>query len=297
LIPRRLQIFLRRQIVLNKLKKYSHTWPIDPNSGDPPPGWRGWPEGKRFALVLTHDVETQKGHDRCRELMRLEEGLDLRSSFNFVIERYEVSCQLVTEIQKRGFEVAIHGLKHDGKLFVSKKIFMKRSKTINLYLRKWNATGFHSPSTHHNLEWLSYLNIKYDASTFDTDPFEPQPDGVGTIFPFWTKEQINSNGYVELPYTLPQDFTLFVIMKETNIEIWKKKLNWIAEKGGMALLNVHPDYINFKDKSQSPEEYTSKYYEDFLLYINKEFKGQYWHVLPKEIASFWSENIKKMSGY
>ena len=34
-------------------------------------------------------------------------------------------------------------------------------------------------------------------------------------------------------------------MKEQNIEIWKNKLNWITEKGGMVLVNTHPDYMNF----------------------------------------------------
>jgi hypothetical protein len=47
-------------------------------------------------------------------------------------------------------------------------------------------------------------------------------------------------GYVELPYTLPQDFTLFTVMREKDIDIWKKKLDWIVEKGGMALLITHP---------------------------------------------------------
>ena len=37
----------------------------------------------------------------------------------------------------------------------------------------------------HNLVWLRDLDILYDASTFDTDPFEPQPEGMETIFPFW----------------------------------------------------------------------------------------------------------------
>ena len=36
------------------------------------------------------------------------------------------------------------------------------------------------------------LNIAYDASTFDTDPFEPQPDGVNTIFPFWVPRRSES---------------------------------------------------------------------------------------------------------
>jgi len=44
--------------------------------------------------------------------------------------------------------------------------------------------GFRAPAMHDNLEWISELNLEYDLSTFDTDPFEPQSDGVGTIFPF-----------------------------------------------------------------------------------------------------------------
>jgi hypothetical protein len=42
---------------------------------------------------------------------------------------------------------------------------------------------------YHDLELLHHLDIEYDASTFDTDPFEPQPDGMGTIFPFWVPNQ------------------------------------------------------------------------------------------------------------
>ena len=67
---------------------------------------------------------------------------------------------------------------------------------------------------YHNLDWTQSLNVTYDASTFDTDPFEPHPDGLGTIFPKWISANGTGKGYVELPYTLPQDFTLFVLMRE-----------------------------------------------------------------------------------
>ena len=43
------------------MSRHKDTWPIDPRSAKPPEGWTGWPEGKKFALVLTHDVETKKG--------------------------------------------------------------------------------------------------------------------------------------------------------------------------------------------------------------------------------------------
>jgi hypothetical protein len=94
-----------------------------------------------------------------------------------------------------------------------------------------------------NLAWLHELDIQYDSSTFDTDPFEPQPDGVGTIYPFWAPSGNGKAGYMEIPYTLPQDFTLFILMRQRKIDTCKRKLDWIAENGKMALLLVHPGYI------------------------------------------------------
>ena len=327
LIPRLLQIFLRRRMVTYKRKKYAHIWPIDPDTATAPEGWRGWPDNKKFAVVLSHDVDTQEGHDRCYPLMEIEENLGFRSSFNFVAEKYYVSQELIKDLKNRGFEVCNHGLNHDGKLFFSREVFEERAKRINHYLQKWDAKGFTSPSMHHNLDWMHALNIMHSTSTFDTDPFEPQPDAVGTIFPLWvqnnshamqsfepvgTKRRSRSSGtqrlvrprridenrtfseglkgYVELPYTLPQDFTLFILMNEKNIDIWKKKLDWIAEKGGMVLFNSHPDYINFNKSKNGNEEYSADLYIEFLEYIKKRYKDQYWHALPREVAHFWQQN-------
>lgn len=291
LIPRSFQIALRRQLIFRKRLKYRHIWPIDPSAGKPPEGWTGWPDQKKFALVLQHDVDTQKGHDKCRDLMALEESLGFRSLFSFVPERYNVSESLRNDLLDKGFDIGVHGLKHDGKLFLSKKIFQERATHINRYLKEWNSVGFCSPSMHHNLDWMHLLKIKYSISTFDTDPFEPQPDSAGTIFPFWVQRGSNKTGFVELPYTLPQDHSLFIIMKETSIDIWKQKLDWIAEKGGMALLNSHPDYMNYCGRKLTIEEYPTKYYEEFLNYIKSNYAGQYWHALPKDIARFWSETM------
>ena len=49
---------------------------------------------------------------------------------------------------------------------------------INGYAREWGASGFRSGFMLRNLDWLHDLDVQYDASTFDTDPFEPQPDGT-----------------------------------------------------------------------------------------------------------------------
>ncbi len=278
---------------MQKLSNCRDIWPIDYSAGTPPGYWAGWPDNKQFALVLTHDVETGKGQDKCRRLMELEQTLGFKSSFNFVPKRYQVSSELRQYLVSNGFEIGVHGLYHDGKYYQSRKIFKERAYHINSYLKEWKAEGFRSPSMHYNLDWIHDLNIQYDASTFDTDPFEPYARGMKTIFPFWRSRNSTSEGYIELPYTLPQDFTLFVIMKEKNIDIWKKKLDWIVENRGMALLIAHPDYMNFEGKNLDIEEYPVRYYIDLINYIKQRYKGMYWHVLPREIAEFWKKNMVK----
>ena len=272
-----------------KRRRFTDVWPIDPAAAAPPPGWGGWPEEKQFALVLTHDVDTAKGQENCRQLIELDEKFGFRSSFGFVPERYAVSSELRQDLIKRGFEVVVHGLLHDGLYLTSRETFQKRAARINNYLKEWQVVGFRSPSMQHNLDWFHDLDIEYDSSTFDTDPFEPQPDGARTIFPFWVQGSGEKDGYVELPYTLPQDFTLFVLMGEKDISVWKRKLDWVAEKGGMALVVTHPDYMHFGSGVPSVEEYPAHYYEEFLEYVNNKYRGRFWHTLPKEVSHFWRE--------
>ena len=40
------------------------------------------------------------------------------------------------------------------------------------------------------------------------------------------------------------------------------------------------------------EEYPVRYYEEFLEYVKERYEGQYWHVLPREMARYWRENVK-----
>ena len=143
-------------------------------------------EGKKFAFVLIHDVESSAGLSNCRSLAQLAMELGFRSSFNFVPEgNYRVPAELRDELTARGFEIGIHDLRHDGHLFSSYRGFKRRAERINRYAREWGVAGFRSGFMLRNLDWLHDLDVQYDASTFDTDPFEPQPDGRHTIFPFW----------------------------------------------------------------------------------------------------------------
>lgn len=287
-LPRTLQISMRRQLARIKLLTCSDRWPIDKNCAKAPDDWTGWPGGHSFAFIITHDVDSAGGYAKCRALAELEKEMGFRSSFNFVPEGYRVEPGLRQYLKENGFEVGLHGIRHDGKLYRTREIFDRNASIINSYLRDWDCVGFRSPSMHCVLDWIHKLDVEYDASTFDTDPFEPYPSGVQNIFPFVVKEAGNGKAFVELPYTLPQDFTLFILMRHKTNVVWKKKLDWIAEQGGMALINVHPDYMNFGGKKCGNEEYPADFYRDFLDYIRNSHKSGYWHVLPRDMARYWA---------
>lgn len=299
-LPRRLRMMLRRRYATRIRSRSAGVWPILQEAGNRPAGWPGWPGQHRFAFVLTHDVEGVRGLEQCRRLAELEMRLGFRSSFNFVPDGdYSATAELRGWLQDHGFEVGVHDLHHNGRLYSDRAGFARKAARINQYVREWNASGFRSGFMHHNLDWLGDLDVLYDSSTFDTDPFEPQPDGVHTIFPFFVDRSApdkntggqGRDGYVELPYTLPQDSTLFLILGERDTTIWQQKLAWIAEKEGMALLNSHPDYVDFDTGRSSHAAYPASWYEDFLAYVNSAHRGRFWNPLPRELAGWYRDSI------
>jgi len=85
-------------------------------------------------------------------------------------------------------------------------------------------------------------------------------------------------------------------MGERSIDIWKKKLGWIVENGGMALLIAHPDYMNDGKGSCGMSEYPMELYIEFLEYVQNKYETQYWNALPREIAGFWKDSLRQDNG-
>jgi len=301
IIPASLRRAMRQRFAARIRERTRDIWPVFPGSERAPEDWPGWPNGKRFALVLTHDVEGQVGLDNCRRLMQLEHEMGFRSSFNFIPEgHYRVPQELRYELVNDGFEVGVHDLKHDGRLYHSRRAFNKKAVQINRYLKEWKAAGFRSGFMLHNLNWLHELDIRYDMSTFDTDPFEPQPEGYHTIFPFWVARPTPLNGsfvsangsaegYVELPYTLPQDSTLYLLLHEDSAGIWCCKSDWIAANGGMVLVNIHPDYMDFDRDQHTASKYPASRVREFLAYLSNRYGGEFWNPCAAEVARWYKK--------
>jgi peptidoglycan/xylan/chitin deacetylase (PgdA/CDA1 family) len=103
---------------------YEDIWPIDRRSAMAPKGWRGWPGGKKFALVLTHDVECHEGVKKTVELAHIDMKFGFRSCFNFVPGSYEPTENLRRSLVADGFEIGVHGFNHKGNLYVSRRQFV-----------------------------------------------------------------------------------------------------------------------------------------------------------------------------
>jgi hypothetical protein len=120
-------------------------------------------------------------------------------------------------------------------------------------------------------EWMQALEIEYDLSFFDTDPFEPQPGGCMSLWPFFIGH------FIELPYTLVQDCTLVNILGETTPQLWLRKIDFLKSYYGMALVNTHPDYLDCGN--------LAAIYRAFLQEIKD--RGDFWNALPREVARWW----------
>ena len=182
---------------------------------------------------------------------------------------------VLRELQTRGFEIGVHGWRHDGRMYESLERFAEDCVEINRVLKKWNSVGFRSPMTHRHPVPMQELRIQYDTSFFDSDPWEPMPGGVMTIWPFMCGR------FVELPYTLPQDHTLIQTVRDRTPTIWLEKTAFIAAHRGMALLNSHPEYIC--------RDGNLRMYEDYLDAVAA-WDGA-WVALPRDVASWWRSRL------
>jgi hypothetical protein len=118
---------------------------------------------------------------------------------------------------------------------------------------------------------MPLLGFDYDSSYPDTDPYEPQAGGCCTWLPFFNGE------LVELPITMPQDHTLFTILRVEDEQPWLSKAAFLREQGGMALLITHPDYM------------LEQRYLDVYARLLDGLSGDetLWRALPREVSAWW----------
>jgi hypothetical protein len=292
LLPRKLQLVLRRSFSRVQSRTRFPRWPAEPAlddlyryllelaagvAGDPVPHLAVWPKGRSWALVLTHDVEGRTGYENLGRLAQVELDAGYRSSWNFVPENgYEVAPELIDDLRSSGFEIGVHGLHHDGRDVSSPAVLRRRLPLIRAYASLWQAEGFRSPATLRSAKLMPLLGFDYDSSFSDTAPYEPQPGGCCTWLPYMIGDM------VELPITLTQDHTLYELLGHRDETHWLEKAQFLRDRGGMALIITHPDYIGNPHLLASYGRFLEAFADDSTA----------WKALPREVSAWWRRRAR-----
>ena len=234
-----------------------------------------WPDGASGCLILTHDVETAAGRDFVPSLMDLDQSRGFKASFQNVPEkRYEFTDDYVNEIRGRGFEFNIHDLNHDGRLFEEKAEFLRRAKKINGYVKKYGAHGFRAGAMYRNQDWFDAFEFSYDMSVPNVAHLEPQRGGCCTVMPYFIGK------ILELPLTATQDYSVFQILNNYSIDLWKEQVDQIRRRNGLISFITHPDYLI--------ESRARAVYESLLDHLREICdRHSIWEALPGEVDRWW----------
>jgi hypothetical protein len=239
-----------------------------------------WPGGAHGCVMMTHDVENEAGRDFCVNLMDLDDSFGIKASFQVVPEgRYTVSAKFLETIRSRGFEVGIQDLNHDGRLFDNREEFLRRVAIINVYAADYAAKGFRAAVLYRKPELYDKLNFSFDMSIPNVAHLDAQHGGCCTVMPYFIGD------ILELPVTTTQDYTLFHLLNQQSIDLWKAQIKLILGKNGIGSFIVHPDYV------MEPE--TKAVYMALLGHLRDlREKEQIWFGLPSDVDSWWRARSK-----
>jgi len=236
-----------------------------------------WPDGAPSCAIVTHDVETAVGRDRCSWLMDMDDGYEIKTSFQIVPEeRYSVSRAFLDGIRDRGCEINVHDLNHDGRLFSSRQEFLSRAQRINRYVREFGARGFRSGGLYRHPDWYEALEIAYDMSIPNAGHLEIQRGGCCTVMPYFIGQ------ILELPLTTTQDYSLLHILKDFSNDVWKNQIESVTGRHGLLSFIVHPDYLEGDHARQA--------YRVLLDQLSRlREAGRCWVTLPGEVDRWWRQ--------
>ncbi len=236
-----------------------------------------WPDRATSCAMMTHDVEGLTGRNFCSQLMDLDDRAGIKSAFQIVPEgRYAVPDGLLEEIRCRGFEINVHDLNHSGRLFSSREDFYRLAERINEYGSRYGALGFRSGALYRNQAWFDVLKFSYDMSVPSVAHLDPQRGGCCSVMPFFIGK------ILELPVTTIQDYSLFHILNDYAIDLWKQQLASITDQHGLASFIVHPDYLI--------EARARASYQALLEHLARmREERNVWIALPREVDRWWRQ--------
>jgi len=284
LAPARMRLWVKR--ILTRLEPADGypTFPLDKSAETLRWLWaRGnptapWPDGKRYAWCLTHDVDTAAGVSCVERIAALEEARGLRSAWYCVAQAGTLPDRLGDRLRAVGHEIGLHGDVHDNRLPYEHPLRMaERLVACRPFMERNSVVGFRSPSLCRSRQLFRVLGelFEYDS----TVPHADEGLGCGAAFPFLIGDDL-----VELPLTVPMDASLLYRDKSPAeiLAAWKRQLAWIRAVGGLAMITTHAEpHLGGRADLMAV-------YQALIAEIDSDTEA--WHALPREVARWWKNH-------
>lgn len=298
IVPGEIRRFIKKLTVVaarRSLKKHGFpSWPVEASveairnillQGRP---YVFWPQEKKFAVILSHDIDTHEGFVNVSKFNAIEKKYGVFSSWFIVGSLFVSHAPELKELKGQGFEIGCHGYLHDNKL-VTLTLSKMKGSLLNCgdMIRELGVKGFRSPSLFRSKELFEALEgmFSYDSSVPDTEIFlqyAPR-SGCCTVFPFRAHGAL-----LELPITMPLDSTLLALNLSTEqmFEIWKDKLEWIKKIGGVA------HFLNHAESYYSGNPKMLGLYERLVEFISRD--NECWVTRACDVAEWWGKEEKEL---
>ena len=241
---------------------------------------RMW-NGKRYASMITHDIDTYRGLQRAGPIKKMEEKYDIPSTWYVPSKQYPLDTEIINTLANYG-EVGAHGTRHDGELtrIPEQKLVksLREAKSALENIIDCAVEGFRAPLLQHSptiLRGLREADYNYDSSIPTWEPKHPRTmrsHGLGTVFPIFL------DSIIEIPVSVVQDHQMLSVLgmgpKET-MAAWLSMIATIREIGGCCVLLSHPEYELFDNSNIA-------IYEDLLNILTSDQKS--WKTTPRELT-------------
>jgi hypothetical protein len=207
--------------------------------------------------------------------MDIDDSFGIKSAFQLIPEGREQQWRrTAARLRARSFEVNLHDLNHDGRLFSNKDAFLRHARRINDYTREFSCEGFRSGAMYREQSWFEAFDFSYDMSVPNAAHLEPQRGGCCTTMPYFIGDVL------ELPLTTVQDYSLFHILQDYSTTLWKQQIRVIREHHGLISIIAHPDYL-------IGEREREVYVELLRHLVEIRDRHGVWIALPGEINRWW----------
>jgi len=209
-----------------------------------------WPNGKRFAVVVSHDVDTDYVYHRravLDHLRAINESAGMRAAWLVVGKYAEAGRAALDDLHAGGHEIGFHDVEHDHRLaFLPLPRIRDRMAQSAVLRERYGATGFRSPNFLRTPALFRALDgaFEYDMSMHDvamsTASFAGRIEGCRTCLPFF----VRGTDVLEIPTTVPDDVQ-FEIRGLTDVNAmldqqWRS-IQRIKLHGGLANVTIHAE--------------------------------------------------------